>query len=122
MQGSVLVVKADLLDNHPDVVESLVKVSQKATDWIVQHPDQAAAAISRQLNAVGSSLLPYTIADVMFGMEITPGLLRRSMGRLEYTTDIDPTAVQVTIDYLAKLGYIRSQFDAGEILDLRFVE
>jgi len=43
------------------------------------------------------------------------------MGRLEYTTTIDPDMVQREIDYLAELGYIRSSFNAEDILDLRFL-
>ncbi|MBC7293677.1 MAG: ABC transporter substrate-binding protein, partial [Thermoleophilia bacterium] len=39
MQGSVLVVKEELIQQHPDVVEKLVRVTQKATAWINQNPD-----------------------------------------------------------------------------------
>jgi len=48
--------------------------------------------------------------------------LLRSMARLEYTTTIDPEVVQATIDYLAELGYIKSSFNAEDILDLRFLK
>jgi hypothetical protein len=44
------------------------------------------------------------------------------MGRMEYTTDIDPDIVQETIDYIASLGYIKSSFSAANILDLTFLE
>jgi hypothetical protein len=44
------------------------------------------------------------------------------MGRMEYTTDIDPQVVQATIDYIAELGYIKSSFNAEDILDLTFLE
>lgn len=46
----------------------------------------------------------------------------RSMGRLEYTTAVDPGVVQDVIDYMAELGYIRSRFEAKDILDLGFLE
>ncbi|PKP54752.1 hypothetical protein CVT91_18430 [Candidatus Atribacteria bacterium HGW-Atribacteria-1] len=49
MQGSVLVVKEELIRDHPEVVEKLVKISQKATDWINQHPQEAAEIVARQL-------------------------------------------------------------------------
>jgi len=41
---------------------------------------------------------------------------------LEYTTDIDPVVVQEAIDYVAQLGYIKSSFKAGDILDLSFIK
>jgi len=122
MPGSVLVVKQSLIDNHPEVVEKLVRVSQRATDWLNQHPDEAAEIVARQLGGVGSNLLPAEVAGVVAELEITPEVMLRSMGRLDYTTDIDPEEVQATIDYIAGLGYIKSRFNAEDILDLRFLE
>jgi len=122
MQGSVLVVKEDLISNHPEVVRKLVKVSQRATDWGNQHPDEAAEVMARQLQAAGGGIFPAEAAEVAAKLEITPEVLLRSMTRLEYTTAIDPEVVQETVDYLVELGYIKSSFDAEDILDLRFLE
>jgi NitT/TauT family transport system substrate-binding protein len=122
MPGSVLVVKQDLINNQPEVVRKLVTVSQKATDWINEHPDEAAEIMAQQLGGVGSNLLPAEAAGVVAELEITPQLLLKSMSRLEYTTDIDPKTVQATIDYIAGLGYIKTSFAAEDILDLRFLE
>jgi NitT/TauT family transport system substrate-binding protein len=122
MPGSVLVVKQSLIDSHPEVVQKLVNVSQRATDWLNGHPNEAAEVVARQLGAVGSNLLPLETAGVASELEITPEVLLRSMGRLEYTTAIDLEDVQETIDYIAKLGYIKTSFNAEDILDLRFLE
>jgi NitT/TauT family transport system substrate-binding protein len=122
MQGSVLVVKQDLIDNHPEVVQKLVNVSQRATDWLNEHPDEAAEVVARQLGGAGSNLLPVEAAGVASELEITPAVILRSMGRLEYTTDIDPQMVQETIDYIAGLGYIKNSFKAEDILELSFLE
>jgi NitT/TauT family transport system substrate-binding protein len=122
MQGSVLVAKDELINNHPDIVERLVRVSQEATDWTNQHPVEAAEVVSRQLNAAGGSIFPAEVTAEATKLEITPEVLLRSMGRLGYTTEIDPDVVQKTIDYIAGLGYIKDSFNAEEILDLRFVK
>jgi len=122
MQGSVLVVKEDLIRDHPGAVKKIVKVSQRATDWANQHPQEAAEVVAQQLQAAGGSLFPAKAAVVAEKLEITPEVLSRSMGRLEYTTDIDPQVVQETIDYLVKLGYIKSSFKAEDIMDLSFLE
>ena len=122
MQGSVLVVKDELIRDHPEVVKKLVKISQKATDWINQYPQEAAEIVARQLREAGGSLFPVEIADIATKTEITPEVLLRSMNRLEYTTDIDPAVVQNAIDYVARLGYIKSSFKAEDILDLSFIE
>jgi NitT/TauT family transport system substrate-binding protein len=122
MQGSVLVVKADLLTNQPDVVKRLVKVLKKATDWINKEPADSAEIMARQLNAVGGNIFPTQMADVVAKLEITPAIVQRSMDRLDYTTGIDIVQVQATIDYMAGLGYISSSFNAAEILDLQFIK
>jgi len=122
MQGSVLVVKEELINSHPDVVRKLIEVSQRATDWSNQYPEEAAEVVARQLQAAGSEVFPAEIAGVATGLEISPEVLLRSMGRLEYTADIDPEMVQEVIDYIAGLGYISSSFNAADILDLRFIE
>jgi NitT/TauT family transport system substrate-binding protein len=122
MQGSVLVVKDKLIRDHPDLVRKLVKVSQKATGWINQHPQEAAEIVARQLQEAGGNLFPVEIADMATKTEITPEFLLRSMNRLEYTTDIDLAVVQDAIDYVARLGYIRSSFKAEDILDLSFIK
>ena len=122
MQGSVLVVKEELIRDHPDEVRGLVRVSQRATDWIDQYPQEAAEVVARQLASVGGNLFPAEVAEVAMSLEITPEVVLHSMNRLEYTTDVDPAMIQETIDYLAELGYIKSSFDAEDILDLSFLE
>ncbi len=122
MQGSVLVVKEDLIREHPEVVSKLIKVSQKATNWINQYPQKAAEVMARQLQIASGSLFPINTAEVAGKLDITPELVFRSMERLEYTTAIDLEMVQETIDYLVELGYIRNSFNAEKILDLSFVE
>jgi len=122
MQASVLVVKEELIRDHPEIVEKLVKISQKATDWINQNPQEAAEIVARQLQEAGGNLFPVEIADVAAKTEITPEVLLRSMNRLEYTTDIDPAVIQDAIDYVARLGYIKNSFKAGDILNLSFIK
>ena len=122
MQGSVLVVKDELIRDHPELVRKLVKVSQKATSWINQYPQEAAEIVARQLQEAGGNLFPVEITDIATMIENTPEVLLRSMNRLEYTTDIDPAVVQDAIDYVAQLGYIKSSFKAEDILDLSFIE
>ena len=121
MQGSVLVVKQDLIDNHPDIVEKLVSVSQRATDWANDNMAEAAEVMRRQLQFAGDDILPGALGDSDGNVEITAEALLCSMQRLDYDLGIDPEVVQQTIDYLYELGYITQSFDASEILDLRFI-
>jgi NitT/TauT family transport system substrate-binding protein len=122
MQGSVLVVKQDLIENSPDVVARLVKVSQKATDWANDNMAEAAEVMARQLGIAGGDIMSQALGEGSGSLEITAEALLRSMERLDYTLSIDPDMVQQMIDYMAELGYISASFDANEILDLSFIE
>jgi len=116
------VVKEKLITENPETVRRLVKVTQKATDWINQHPGEAANITARQLSVTGEKILPAKVAKVAAKIEITPEVLLRSMGRLEYITSINPGKVKEMIDYIQHLGYIKKAFKAEDILDLRFLK
>ena len=105
-----------------EAVRKLVAVSQRATDWANEHPLEAAEVVARQLQATSGQALPIEATGAASGLEITPEVLLRSMARLDYTTNIDPQIVQATIDYIATLGYIKAGFNAGDILNLSFLE
>jgi NitT/TauT family transport system substrate-binding protein len=122
MQGSVLVVKEELIEENPEAVRKLISVSQKATEWINENPEEAAEVLARQLTSVSEDIFPTEVAALAVQLEITPEVLLKSMARMEYTLDIDVEMVQQTIDYMAELGYIQGSFDASEILDLSFLE
>ncbi|MDD5700979.1 MAG: ABC transporter substrate-binding protein [Dehalococcoidales bacterium] len=122
MQGSVLIVKEDLLNNSPETVQKLVEVSQKATAWAHDNPGEAAEIMARQLQSAGDQVFPAEVADTAKQLEITSDIMLRSMDRLEYSVGIDPVVVQNTIDYMASLGYLKNGFKAEDILDLRFLK
>jgi len=122
MQGSVLIVTDDLIRDHPDMVRKLVKVTQRGTRYIHEHPEDAATIVAGELTVAGKEVLPLKIGKVAAELEITPEAILKSLTtKMECTTDVDPAMVQEVIDYLAKLGYIKS-FAAEDILDLRFLK
>ncbi|MGB3460007.1 MAG: ABC transporter substrate-binding protein [Halobacteriota archaeon] len=102
MQGSVLVVKTDLIENDPETVRKLVWVTQKATNWLNANPDPTTIILANVLDT-------------------EPEVINRSMSRLNYTTDIDAESVQEIIDCMVRQGYIEEGLSANEILDTRFL-
>jgi ABC-type nitrate/sulfonate/bicarbonate transport systems, periplasmic components len=121
MQGSVLVVKEDLLRDHPELVKKLVKLTGKSTAWINQNRYSASAIVARQLSCAKKKVLPAKAGRLTMGLEITPQIISRSMERMIFTTDIDPRVVQDMINYMERLGYIKKGFEAKKMLDLRFL-
>ena len=122
MQGSVMIVKEELLNSSPEIVKSLVEISQKATTLVSEQPAEAADIMARQLQSAGEKVFPTEVADTAKQLQITSQTMMKSMDRLEYTTKIDTNIVQETIDYMASLGYIKNTFKAEDILDLRFLK
>nr|HDN00479.1 nitrate ABC transporter substrate-binding protein [Deltaproteobacteria bacterium] len=121
MQGSVLVVREDLIKDHPEIVKKLVKITGRGIQYIHEHPEDAAAIAAGALMVADKKVLPLKIEKVAAGLDITPQVILRSLTtRMECTTDIDPRQVQKSINYMAKLGYIK-WFKAQEILDLGFL-
>ncbi|HIE30935.1 MAG TPA: nitrate ABC transporter substrate-binding protein [Methanosarcinales archaeon] len=98
LQGSVLVVKRELYENDPETVRGLVRVTERATAWINDNPDDAARILAEELKS-------------------DPEIIRRSISRLNYTTEIDPESVQEVIDYMAELGYIEEGIRAGDMME-----
>ncbi|MDY6973800.1 MAG: ABC transporter substrate-binding protein [Thermodesulfobacteriota bacterium] len=123
MQGSVLVVMKDLIRDYPDIVKKLVKVTDRATIWLNDYPEDAARIVTSGLSVAGEKIFPIKAARIAAKIEITPEVMLMSLTkRLDCTTEINPEEIQNTIDYMAKLGYINKGFRAEEILDLRWLK
>ncbi|MDP8215202.1 MAG: ABC transporter substrate-binding protein [Candidatus Euphemobacter frigidus] len=122
MQGSVVIAREELIRDHPEIVAKIVKVTQRATRYIHEHPEEAARIVSNELQVAGKKVLPLRVGNEALELNITPDVIERSlMTRMICSIDIDPEQVQLTIDYLHRLGYIKKVFKAGDILDLRFL-
>jgi len=122
MQGSVVIAREELIREHPEIVAKIVKITQRATQYIYDHPEDAARIVANELQASGKKVLPLQVGKIADQLNITPDVIRKSlMTRMICTTGVNPKQVQLTIDYMAKLGYIKKRFKADDILDLRFL-
>jgi NitT/TauT family transport system substrate-binding protein len=126
MQGSVLAVSDRLLESHPEMVKSLVRVNRLATRWINDHPREAAAIVFDALNVAGqidgaSAVYPAPQARLAGKISLSPEVVLSSITQgVQITADVDPVQVQKTIDTMAELGLIRGRFDARGILKLEW--
>jgi len=121
MQGSVLIVKEELLNDYPEIVNKLVNVTARGIKYIHQHPYEAAKIAALELTVGGGEVFPIGMGKDTSDLDIPPDVILRSLTtRMKFTTDVDPVQIQECIDYLAELGYIR-RFKAEKILDLRFL-
>jgi len=119
MQGSVLVVREELIKEYPDIVKKLVKVTERATQFINSHPEEAAEIVAGGLQVSGKKIYPVRAIDAASKLVITPPLILKSLTeRLVNTTDIDPEEIQRAIDTCVELEYIKEPFKAEDFIDL----
>ncbi len=119
MQGSVLVVTEKFAASHPDIVKKMVSVTEQATRWIRANPEAAAGIVSGALQVTGDRIFPAKAAKAAGKLTVTPEAILSSLtGSMICTTTIDPLQVQQAVDYLCRLGYLRSRFDAADMLDI----
>lgn len=122
MTGSVLVVTQDLIEKEPQTVKKLVRATKKATEWINDNPAQSAQIVARYLSIEGGKAPMQDSIKDKEALKSDPELLARSMERLEYTTSLNRTDIEETLEYMADLGYIKNPFSIDDILDIRFLE
>jgi NitT/TauT family transport system substrate-binding protein len=103
----VLVVSGDLIRNHPDMVAEIVKTHIKATDYNLEHQDEAAQIFADKqgwdVDVVNASLEEWDgqwIAD--------PAIIA------------DSTVDYAQVQY--ELGYVDEEFTQEDIFDMSFYE
>ncbi|HOF02746.1 MAG TPA: ABC transporter substrate-binding protein [Atribacterota bacterium] len=123
MQGSVLAVRTDFLEEHPDVVQKLINTTSKATDWINNNLAQSAALVAEHLTADSGAVFTNEIKDNkdVHDIEFLTETVYKAMQRLEYTTEISLSDIEENIEILAKLGYLENPIEAQEILNTRLL-
>ena len=123
MQGSVLVVREELLNEHPDIVEKLVKVTMRATQFINEHPKEAAEIVAGGLQVAGKKIFPIKAIDAVSKLTITSSPILKSLTtRLVNTTDIYSQEIQEAIDTCVELEYIKEPCKAEDFIDVRFLK
>jgi NitT/TauT family transport system substrate-binding protein len=122
MQGSVLIVREELIMNNPEIVKKLVEVTRRGVEYVDKHPKDAAVIVAEELTVSGKEIFPLEVAKSAGKLEVTPEVILKSLTtKMECTAELDQDMVQDEIDYLAQLGYIE-RFNARDILDVRFNE
>ncbi|GHH36692.1 aliphatic sulfonate ABC transporter substrate-binding protein [Streptomyces candidus] len=61
-----IIVRQEFLDQHPDVVEAVLRGSVKTNAWIKANPDKAKASVNAKLKADSGKELPAQVLDRAF--------------------------------------------------------
>lgn len=123
MQGSVVVVRDELIDDHPEIVRKIVDVTRRGTQYIRDHPWDAASIVATELQADRDQTSPTSAKNSLASQTLTPRVVQRSLTtRMEFAIEIDPKQIQRTIDRMAELGNISESFPAQKMLHLEFIK
>lgn len=121
LQGSVLVVRNELIEKHPDIVKKLVELTRRGIDYINENPERAADIVARQLQVADRDIFPVKLTGSLKKLSVTPPAVYRSLThKLDNTTRINAQIVQEMIHFAAGIGYIKRPFPADAILDTRY--
>ncbi len=91
----VVLVSQDLIDNHPDIVEQIVRTHIKATQYIRDNPDEAAQIFSNKITTVPYNVSSQSIQDWDGEWVSDPNI--------ELATTLEYAKVQYDLGYTDKL-------------------
>ncbi|WOF15450.1 ABC transporter substrate-binding protein [Methanoplanus sp. FWC-SCC4] len=103
----VLLVSGNLIRNHPDVVDQIVKTHIKATEYAMENQDEA-AEIFQKMNKIDIDVVKKSFSEWDGKWIEDPNMITDSV--VNYT------------DIQASLGYIKKPLAKDEIFDLSFYE
>ncbi|MFI2073105.1 MULTISPECIES: aliphatic sulfonate ABC transporter substrate-binding protein [Streptomyces] len=100
-----VIVSQKFLEEHPDVVEAVLRGSVRTNAWIAANPDRAKASVNAALKRLGGKELPAEVIDPAWQ---------------SLTTTDDPLAstLQAQADHAVKAGLLEEP-DLSGIYDLR---
>jgi NitT/TauT family transport system substrate-binding protein len=100
-----IVVRAEFLKDHPDVIKKLLAANVDEINWINSNPDQARQAFNTEQEKLTTKSMP-------------DDLLRESFSRLDLTYDPIASSLFAEADNQYKVGFLDAKPDLSGIYDL----
>jgi sulfonate transport system substrate-binding protein len=104
-----LIVSTDFLEDHPDVVEDLVRANVKTTQWINENPEEAKTIVNEQILEITTAALP-------------DGVIDAAWENIEVTYDPVASSLFESADAAYALGFLDEEPVLDEIYDLSFLQ
>ena len=102
---TLLVVRTDFLQAHPDVVSGLIKGLSDSIDFIASNPTQAASLVSK---GIGDAT----------GKPLKADLVTASFKSITFTLDPIASSLRADVDHAVAVGTIDSKPDLSNLFDL----
>jgi NitT/TauT family transport system substrate-binding protein len=101
---TVLVARKAFLDQHREIVKSFVEALQTLTDRLSAKSEADVAALNAELK-------------VLTGKELKPEVISKALGRIEFTTRLNPEALQAMAEVMHEVGYAKTAPDVTGLID-----
>lgn len=105
---TVLIVRTEFLEEHPDVVQKLVSANVKTVKWIKTHQEEAKTLVNAQIEEITSKPLP-------------DGVIDAAWGNLDFTYDPVATSVRISAENAYDLGLLQDSPDLENFFDLEIL-
>ena len=103
---TVLAVRKEFLDRHPEVVKSLVKAHMETTQWINEHSDESKRLTNEGVRKASGAALPQEIMDAAWS-------------NLKFTSEPLVTSLDKVARHAFRLGFLgKKEPDLSEIYSL----
>ncbi len=100
-----LIVRQRFLEDHPDVVEKLVRANVKVTQWINANPEEAKTTVNQAITEITSAGLPAAV-------------IHAAWENLEFTYDPIASSLKKSADDAYALGFLKEEPDLADIYAL----
>ncbi|RLL46786.1 aliphatic sulfonate ABC transporter substrate-binding protein [Oceanobacillus piezotolerans] len=109
LPASVFVTSQDLVENNPELVQSIVDGHKKAIDFIEENPDEAKNIVQAKIKDITGQGLSDTVVD-------------NSWERINFTYEIDPNILQEFADSSYNLEFLKEQPNLEGLVNTGFIE
>ncbi|MEM3906367.1 MAG: ABC transporter substrate-binding protein [Nitrososphaerota archaeon] len=121
MQGSVLVVRREIIEKSPEIVMKLVKITKKGIEYIKNNKEDASRILSERLRSVSAiGVEPELLKET--SQLISPDTIKKSIDNLDYSINLNAESIKNYLDLLNKMGYIDKIINVEEVVDTRFLK
>lgn len=104
---TVVIVRKQFLDAHPDLVQKFLAAHIEAAEFIKAHPEEANKIIGDRIKALTGKALP-------------PDILKEALSRTDFTYDPLKETVLTFADWSKALGYSKQDRSGlGDLFDLK---
>lgn len=109
LPAAVFVTSNELIENDPELVQSIVDGHKKATEFIQNNPDESKEIAINKIKEITDQ-------------ELSPSVVDRAWERITFTYDVDEEVLQEFANSSYDLGFLDEQPDLTGLVDKSFIE